>query len=251
MKSAARELGPQGIRVTTVNPGPVDNRMMRSIEKQSAPDAPDTVKDAGGQRHGRAMATITIFGTVTSPYVRRVRVVAHELGMDAQLIDTFSKDGEAALRELSPIWKVPTARIDQDVIYDSAVINQHLLRRFGPGPLAAFDADDIAARNAMSVIDGALDALINVFYLAKDGVSDAPGSYLAKQRARAASAMAWLDREWSATSAFGLVEIALLTSLDWMRFREMYDVGQHERLTAFAADRAARASLVATAPPTL
>jgi NAD(P)-dependent dehydrogenase (short-subunit alcohol dehydrogenase family) len=45
MKTAAKELGPQGIRVMTVNPGPVDNRMMRSIEKQSAPDDPGTVKD--------------------------------------------------------------------------------------------------------------------------------------------------------------------------------------------------------------
>jgi NAD(P)-dependent dehydrogenase (short-subunit alcohol dehydrogenase family) len=44
MKCAAQELGPQGIRVNTINPGPVDNRMMRSIESQAAPDAPEAVK---------------------------------------------------------------------------------------------------------------------------------------------------------------------------------------------------------------
>lgn len=44
MQCAAQELGPQGIRVNTVNPGPVDNRMMRSIESQAAPDAPEAVK---------------------------------------------------------------------------------------------------------------------------------------------------------------------------------------------------------------
>ncbi|TVQ91012.1 MAG: SDR family oxidoreductase [Deltaproteobacteria bacterium] len=45
MKTAAQELGPQGVRVNTVNPGPVDNRMMRSIEDQAAPGAGDTVKE--------------------------------------------------------------------------------------------------------------------------------------------------------------------------------------------------------------
>lgn len=45
MKTAAKELGPHGIRVMAVNPGPVDNRMMRSIEEQSAPANPEAVKD--------------------------------------------------------------------------------------------------------------------------------------------------------------------------------------------------------------
>ncbi len=44
MKAAAVELGQLGIRVNTVNPGPIDNRMMRSIEEQAAPSAAEKVK---------------------------------------------------------------------------------------------------------------------------------------------------------------------------------------------------------------
>lgn len=44
VKSAALELGPLGIRVNSINPGPIDNRMMRSIEQQAAPDTPEAVK---------------------------------------------------------------------------------------------------------------------------------------------------------------------------------------------------------------
>ncbi|ANB01944.1 SDR family NAD(P)-dependent oxidoreductase [Ectothiorhodospira sp. BSL-9] len=44
MRTAAAELGPEGIRVNTVNPGPVDNRMMRSIEDQASPGHGDDVK---------------------------------------------------------------------------------------------------------------------------------------------------------------------------------------------------------------
>ncbi len=44
MKAAAIELAPLGIRVNTLNPGPIDNRMMRSIEHQGAPEHPETMR---------------------------------------------------------------------------------------------------------------------------------------------------------------------------------------------------------------
>jgi NAD(P)-dependent dehydrogenase (short-subunit alcohol dehydrogenase family) len=44
MRTAASELAPLGIRVNTVNPGPIENRMMRSIEGQAAPGHGDAVK---------------------------------------------------------------------------------------------------------------------------------------------------------------------------------------------------------------
>ena len=46
MKSAARELAGQNIRVNTVNPSPVDTRMMRSLEEGMAPGAADQAKAA-------------------------------------------------------------------------------------------------------------------------------------------------------------------------------------------------------------
>ncbi len=45
VKSAALELGASGIRVNAIGPGPIDNRMMRSIETQIAADNPDAVRD--------------------------------------------------------------------------------------------------------------------------------------------------------------------------------------------------------------
>jgi NAD(P)-dependent dehydrogenase (short-subunit alcohol dehydrogenase family) len=44
MKTAAIELGPMNIRVNAIAPGPIDNRMMRSIEEQAAPGHAADVK---------------------------------------------------------------------------------------------------------------------------------------------------------------------------------------------------------------
>lgn len=44
VKTAAVELGPLQIRVNAIAPGPVDNRMMRSIEDQAAPGKGEVVK---------------------------------------------------------------------------------------------------------------------------------------------------------------------------------------------------------------
>jgi len=50
MRTAAQEFGPQGVRVNTINPGPVDNRMMRSIERQSDPEHAEQVKEGFEQQ---------------------------------------------------------------------------------------------------------------------------------------------------------------------------------------------------------
>ena len=53
-----------------------------------------------------------LYGTTTSPFVRRVRAVAAEIGEPVELVNTASDAGQAQLREVSPIRKVPVAVID-------------------------------------------------------------------------------------------------------------------------------------------
>lgn len=197
---------------------------------------------------------LTLYGTLTSPYVRRVRAVAHELDLEVERVDTADDSGQASLRARNPLWRIPTVELEGGFIFDSRVICEYLVREHGRGRLALPDPRNVDDTNRLTVIDGVLDTLINVFYLERDGVEAVEGSYVAKHKARAEASMAWLEARakagWITSShTFGLAEINLVTALEWMRFRETYPVDQHPALMRCLEVHADRGSLYATRPP--
>ncbi len=200
-------------------------------------------------------AAIRLYGTVTSPYVRRVRAAAAELGLECELVNVFTEDGQAQMRAVNPLWKVPTAEVDGEVIFDSRVIVERLIAQHGdPDTLAPLDPADVATRNVITAIDGALDALINVFYLGKDGSGAEQSSYVAKQIERARATMTWLDARvddaWlNPARRFGLAELALTTTMGWMRFRGTYPIDDHPALMRCFVRHDQRPSLATTRPP--
>ncbi|MBU24993.1 MAG: hypothetical protein CMD99_03065 [Gammaproteobacteria bacterium] len=73
--------------------------------------------------------------TLTSPYARRVRVLAHELGIKDQLKIQVVKPRESSdfLWTINPMGKVPTLRLDDgSSIYDSLTICDYLIATFSP-----------------------------------------------------------------------------------------------------------------------
>jgi glutathione S-transferase len=74
---------------------------------------------------------IRLFGSKTSPYVRKTRVVAAELGLDIDftVVDAWSPDNGIPGR--SPLGKVPVIEIDGITLFDSALINEYLDSRAG------------------------------------------------------------------------------------------------------------------------
>lgn len=193
-----------------------------------------------------------LYGTLTSPFVRRVRVAALELGVRTELIDASTSEGQALLRAVSPIGKVPVVEFDGELIFDSREIIAALQANRGSGPLRPLGG--ASERNFVVALDEALTAAIRLFYLRREGVPVDPIPYMVKERERVRTIMTWLDGQVHAggvTSAasFGVAELALVTAVDWMRYRDAYAVDAHPRLLAVHAAHAGRDSLRATTPP--
>lgn len=188
-----------------------------------------------------------LYGTTTSPFVRRVAVLAQELGEPIERIDTAPEAGQAALRAISPIRRVPVAELAGGVVFDSVSIIDALLAAHGRGPLAPA-SDPRSERNALHAIDAAVDAVIQLFYLRRDGVAIDGTPYAERQLARADAVFAWLGGEL--VPGLGLVELATACAIDWMRFRATYPVERTVHLDPALAAWRARPAFVETAPRT-
>ena len=198
-----------------------------------------------------------LYGSITSPFVRRVRYLCFELGQPFELVDSLTEAGQSAMREKNPIWKVPCAEIDGLLIWDSHTIIDYLTEKFADNPNGLrkpTGAERWRERNLVSAADGCVESAINVFYLKKDGVAVGDVAYLVKQRARVESILTWLKSQlqgnfFTPEAKIGLSELTLYCILDWLRFREMYPVNDDAVLKAYLNFHAGRPGIVATRLP--
>lgn len=200
---------------------------------------------------------ITLYGSITSPFVRRLRFLLHELGLPFELVDSLTDAGQSAMRTKNPIWKVPCVEIDGQVLWDSHTIIEFLSEKHAGNPGLLRNpqgAEKWREKNLVTAADGCVESAINVFYLRKDGVEVDKVAYLVKQRARVESILTWLktqlkDNYFTAEKKIGLSELTLYCILDWLRFREMYPVLQDPALKAYMDFHSKYPAFEATKPP--
>jgi glutathione S-transferase len=101
------------------------------------------------------VTAMKLYGTTTSPFVRRVRVVAAEVGEPLERVETATDEGQGQLRAISPIRKVPVAMIDERMIYDSRAIIDYLTLTRGYGGIEP-PRDQWREQNLVNAVDAAL-----------------------------------------------------------------------------------------------
>ena len=106
--------------------------------------------------------------TPTSPYVRKVMLSAHVLGLiDDLTLDTvdWASPDSAAKLALNPLAKVPALIADGKLIADSRVIVEYFDTRAGGGKIIPDDPEiriDVLSQAAL--IEGMIDASILIVY---------------------------------------------------------------------------------------
>jgi glutathione S-transferase len=114
-----------------------------------------------------------LLASQTSPYARKLRVLAAELELDMPLVETAPMEDGTALLAANPLGKVPVLVLDDGTaLFDSRVISRYLLS-LAPGNalLAADGPAHWYALTSEAMADGILDAAINLRFNAGQGVT--------------------------------------------------------------------------------
>jgi len=191
-----------------------------------------------------------------SPFVRKVMVVVHELGLADRIacVRTVAATTKphVELMQDNPLSKIPTLVLDDGtVIYDSPVICEYLDGLDGGPKLhPAEPKARLVALRRQALGDGFLDMLV---LLRDERMRTHPSDVLkASAAVRKAAVLNSLDREADSLAAtpFGIGHIAIGCALSYLDFRytdEDWRQG-HPRIASWHAAFAARPSVRATEP---
>jgi glutathione S-transferase len=204
--------------------------------------------------------TMKLIGALTSPYVRKVRVVMAEKKLDFQLVleDVWNSD---AILEANPLGKVPCLVMEGgESIFDSRVIVEYLDTLSPVGKLIPPSGRERAeVRSWEALADGILDAAILARLEAtwKGRTAEQRSqAWIDRQLSRVDSGVAAMarllgEKTWCNGNHFSLADIATGCALGYLDFRfpQIDWRERHPNLAKLSTKLQARASFSDTAPP--
>lgn len=171
-----------------------------------------------------------LYGSVTSPYVRRLRIWLEHADYEFIALDIFSPEGRSQLEAVSPVRKVPLLQIGKDTLYDSRIIFYHLNERLQRETI------NVREDNLMTLIDEANQAFSQLFLLKRSGIDVTQDTlYFNLQRERINNLMMHLEGLISSGNFknWNYPGICLYCLLDWVDFREQFNLDNTPALKTF------------------
>lgn len=211
-----------------------------------------------------------LYHTQTSPFVRKVMLVAHELGLADRIETVFLRPNalspDPELSRQNPLSKIPclVVRDGEDgesggrelALYDSVVICEYLDAVAGGRLIPAVGAARWEVLRRQALADGVLDAGIQVFYERLHRPAELQWeAWMEGQRHKVHQGLDALEREVREIEEGGgwvpvdLGWLAVAAAIGWLEFREVVEVrAGRPRLTAWYEGFCERPSMVATWP---
>ncbi len=167
-----------------------------------------------------------LIGSLTSPFVRKVRIVAAEKHIDYEFIIDVPWEATTHVPDFNPLGKVPVwVMEDGRAIYDSRVIVEYLDHISPVHPLIPREVRPcLAVKRCEALADGIIDAAALVFMERKRPATQQSPEWIARQinkvnRGLAALATDLSKNDWCAEGAYTLADIAVGCALGYLDLR--------------------------------
>ena len=201
-----------------------------------------------------------LIGSLTSPYVRKVRIVMAEKRLDYQfeLEDVWSSD---AILAINPLGKVPCLVLEgREAVFDSRVIVEYLDTRSPVGRLIPEpNRERTEVRTWEALADGVLDAAILArleCHWPQRSAEQRSSAWIARQLSRIHATLASMsatlgERAWCCGTHLTLADIALGCTLGYLDFRfpDIAWRAAHPNLLRLSDKLSVRQSFIDTTPP--
>ena len=199
-----------------------------------------------------------LYGSRTSPYVRKVRVVMIEKRIECDFVEENVWSADTTVTLHNPLTKIPVLALDDGMtLYDSRVVAEYL---DGVTPVSRLIPDGGRERAMVkrweALGDGIADAGIAMFLERKRELSLQNKDWITRQLGKVNSAIAAAarelgDRDYCHGLSLTLGDISLACALLWMEFRmpEIQWRANHPNLKKWIERLETMPSFVDTKPP--
>lgn len=196
-----------------------------------------------------------LYGSLTSPYVRKVRVVLAEKRFACDFVVENPWDAGSRIPSINPLGKVPALeRDDGKVLYDSALIVEYLDSLASPSLIPAKGEPRWDVLRWHTLAAGVVDAVVSRLLETRRPQPEQSAKHIARQESAIARALDAAEQDVRSPHLVGdrltLADIALGVMLEYIDFRYAHDWRSgHPRLAQWLAPMSARPSFQATLPP--
>lgn len=199
-----------------------------------------------------------LYYSQTSPFARKVMVVAHERGLAGRIelmpANTSPVEPNADIMRDNPLAKIPSLILDDGtVLYDSHVIAEYLDSMAGAKLFPPLGQSRWTALRQEALADGLLDAAVLIRYervLRPDAKRWA--EWIDGQHGKVRRALDVLESEvavFEKTVTIGTIAIACALGYLDFRFSDLNWRNSRPRLTSFYGKFCERPSMMTTRPP--
>lgn len=157
-----------------------------------------------------------LYYSPTSPYSRKVRLLAVHHGLDVEIVMTNPLEDDPAFFEVNPLAKVPALVKDGRAIFDSPVIAEYLLKEAGADRTS--DAY-LKQLELQALLDGITDAAVATVMEGRREDAEQSAMWLARWESAIDRCLSVLEGEIDALVDWDLASMAAACALDYLCFR--------------------------------